>query len=112
MRFDEVLAVLLGWVGLEIEVSTHGANGAEPVTALDAQGRLRRGDSFGTESVNPGSVLFVLDDRAGTQVATFRLHERSFIHGCWYSNYGEVLEIRSGVILILVSPAPTQPNAR
>jgi hypothetical protein len=73
MGFEDILAVLLDWLGLEVEVVTHGANGAQPVAALEAQGRLRRSDSFGTESANPGSVLFVLDDDDGKQIGSFRL---------------------------------------
>jgi hypothetical protein len=104
MGFEEILAVLLGWLGLEVEVGTHGANGAPPVAALEAQGRLRRGDSFGSESASPGSVLFVLDDTDGEQIATFHLFESSFAGGGWYDDAEEVLEIRSGVIQLLVAP--------
>jgi hypothetical protein len=31
LTFEEILGVLLGWLGLEIEVGTHGANGTQPV---------------------------------------------------------------------------------
>jgi hypothetical protein len=44
MEFEDVLSVLLGWTGREIEVGTHGANGAQPVSALEVRGILRRPD--------------------------------------------------------------------
>jgi hypothetical protein len=108
MTFEEVLAVLLGWLGLDVGVGTHGANGAPPVTALEAEGRLSRGEGFGEESALPASVVFVLDDGEGAQIATFRLYENSYAGGGWYDDEEEVLEIRSGVIQLLIAPAVEQ----
>lgn len=116
MSFEEVLAVLLGWLGLNIEVSVHGANGAEPVAALEATGRFRRGEELGAESASPGAFLFILDDGGGGQTGVLRLYERSYAGGGWYDDEEEVLEVRSGVIQILIAPAeessPPSPNDR
>jgi hypothetical protein len=41
-----VFSVLLGWMGREFEVGTHGADGARPVAALEAREVLRRGQDL------------------------------------------------------------------
>lgn len=105
MDLEEVLTVLLGWLGLEIEVSLHGANGSPPVAALEVQGQLRKGEEFGHESASPKSFAFVLDDGDGLQIAAaIHLYESSYAGGGWYDDDEEVLEIRSGVIQILIAP--------
>lgn len=108
MEFEEILAVLLGWMGLELEVSVHGANGAQPVAALEARGQLRRGDDFGFESASPGSFVLVLTGGDGVQAAAVRLFEASYAGGGWYDDEEEVLEVRSGVIQILIAPTEAQ----
>jgi hypothetical protein len=67
LTFEEILGVLLGWLGLEIEVGTHGANGAQPVAAVDVQEELHRGDELGSRSASASSVLFVLRDGDGSR---------------------------------------------
>lgn len=104
MGFEEILAVLHRWLGLAIEVSTHGANAAQPVAALEARGRLRSGDELGAESFSPGSLLFVLVDDGDAQIAAFRLYEDSYAGGGWFDDEEEVLEVRSGVIQLLIAP--------
>jgi hypothetical protein len=104
MGFEDVLALLLGWMGLEIEVGTHGANGAQPVAALEARGYLRRADDF-DEGARRGSFAFYLADAAGNDVGAFRLFQASYAGGGWFDDEEEVLEIRSGVIQILVATA-------
>jgi hypothetical protein len=111
MGFEEILAVLQRWLGLEIEVSTHGANGAAPVTALEARGRLRSGDELRAESAAPGSLVFVITDDGGTQVAAFRLHEDSYAGGGWFDDAEEVIEVRSGVIQLLIAPVEHHADA-
>jgi hypothetical protein len=102
--FEEILAVLHRWLGLQIEVGTHGANGSQPVCAVEAQGRLLNGAEMGSESASPGSFLFTLVDDSNAQVAAFRLYENSYAGGGWFDDEEEVLEIRSGVIQILIAP--------
>ena len=108
MSFEEVLAVLLGWIGVEIEVSVHGANGAQPVAALEAQGCLRNGEELGGESASPGTFMFVLDGEAGVQAGVIRLFESSYAGGGWYDDGEEVLEVRSGAIQLLIAPVKEQ----
>ena len=104
MTFEEILGVLLGWLGLEIEVGTHGANGAQPVAAVDVQGELHRGDELGKRSTSGSSVLFVLRNGDGAQVGSLRLYEQAYQGGGWYDDDEEVLEVRSGVVQILIAP--------
>ncbi len=103
MRLDEVLTVLLGWIGLEIEVGTHGADGALPIAALEARGILRRGEEFGVDDGPSALISFRLEDSAGDEVASLRLYDSAFSGGGWLDDAEEVLEIRSGVIRILVT---------
>jgi hypothetical protein len=103
MGLEEILAVLHSWLGREIEVGTHGSNGAQPVAAVEVRGYLRRGDELGGESASPGAFLFVLDDGDGKEVGSFRLYERALQGGGWFDEDEEVLEIRGGVIQILLS---------
>lgn len=95
--------MLLG-LGLDIEVGTHGANGAQPVAAVDVQGELYRGDELGNGSAAGSSVLFVLRDGDGAQVGSLRSYEQAYKGGGWYDDDEEVLEIRSGVVQILIAP--------
>lgn len=104
MTFEEILGVLLGWLDLEIEVGTHGANGAQPVAAVDVQRELHRGDELGSRSASASSVLFVLRDGDGEQVESLRLYEQAYQGGGWYDDDEEVLEVRSGIIQILIAP--------
>jgi hypothetical protein len=112
MEFEDVLSVLLGWMGQEIEVGTHGANGAEPVTALEARGILRRGDDFEKDAVGRGSLAFYLADTAGSQIAAFRLYESAYSGGGWFDDEEEVLEIRSGVIQLLIATTLSNHDPR
>jgi hypothetical protein len=102
MEFEDVLSVLLGWMGREIEVGTHGADGARPVTALEARGILRRGEDFEEDAVRRGPIVFYLADPAGDPVASFRLYRSAYAGGGWFDDEQVVLEIRSGVIQLLV----------
>lgn len=102
MWLEEILGVLHGWLGLEIEVGTHGANGAQPVTALEVRGFLRAGEASAAPS-GAESFLFILEDDAGRQVGSFCLYEASLAGGGWFDDEEEVLEIRSGVIQLLIA---------
>lgn len=73
MSLKEILAVLLGWIGLEVEVGTHGANGSLPVSALEARGTLRKGEEFGVDDKSPAVFAFRFEDEAGDEVASLRL---------------------------------------
>jgi hypothetical protein len=110
MDFEDVLSVLLGWMGQEVEVGTHGANGDEPVTALETRGILRRGDDFEKNAVSRGSLAFYLADTAGTQIAAFRLYKSAYSGGGWFDDKEEVLEIRSGVIQLLIATTLSRPR--
>jgi hypothetical protein len=103
MGLEEVLAVLLGWIGLEVEVSTHGTEGSDPVLALEARGILRKGEEFEARGSTSASLAFRIDDPAGNQVASLRLYESAFVGGGWFDHDKEVLEVRSGTIRILVT---------
>jgi hypothetical protein len=73
MELQEILGVLHGWIGLEIEVSAHGGGGRAPISAISSRGRLRTGDVLS----RPGAsevFLFVLVDSAGIQIGSFVLY--------------------------------------
>lgn len=110
MTFEEILGVLLSWLGLEIEVGTHGANGAQPVAAVDVQGELHRGDELENRSTSGSSVLFILRND-GAQVGSLRLYEQAYAGGGWYDDDEEVLEVRSGLVQILIATVQ-KPEAR
>lgn len=114
MDLTEVLAVLLGWIGFEVEVGTHGANGSDPVTALDARGTLRRERNSAVMTGAPAVFAFRIEGREGSEVASLRLYESSYVGGGWFDDAEEVLEIRSGVIRILVATVldPDPADAR
>jgi len=82
MEFEDVLSVLLGWMGREIEVGNHGANGAKPVAALEARVPAP-GRDFDDDAARRGSFAFFLNDAAGDQVAAFRLYQSSYSGGGW-----------------------------
>lgn len=103
MGLEEILAVLHGWLGREIEVTTRGSHGAPPVAAVEVRGYLRRGDELEGEDASPATFFFVLDDGNGEQIGSFRLYEEALRGGGWFDEDKEVLEIRSGVIQILLS---------
>ena len=103
LTFEEVLGVLFGWLNLEIEIGTHGANGAQPVAAVDVQGELHRGDELGNRSASGSTILFVLRSDDGAQVGSLRLYEQAFQGGGWYDDDEEVLEVRSGMVQILIA---------
>lgn len=60
------------------------------------------GDELGNRSGS--SVLFVLRNRDGGQARSIRLYEQAYAGGGWYDDDEEVLEVRSGVIQILIAP--------
>lgn len=105
MSFTEVLAILVDWLGRELEVSLHGANGASPTLAAELKGRLRRGDELSSGSEPADALLFVLEGSDGQEMATFVLSERAFKGASWFDTEEDVLEIRSGVIQFLIALA-------
>jgi hypothetical protein len=105
MELEQVLNVLHGWVGTEIEVSAHGARGAAPVSGVSARGRLRAGDVLSPPD-KPEVFLFVLTGASGEQVGSFALDTSAFIGGGWLDHKEEVLEVESGVIQLLITTAP------
>jgi hypothetical protein len=111
MGLEEILGVLHGWIGFEIEVSAHGGRGRAPSSAVSSQGRLRTGDVLS----RPGAsevFLFVLVDSAGIQIGSFALYAEAFRGGGWLDEKEEVLEIESGVVQLLIAlaadDAPTE----
>jgi hypothetical protein len=108
VELEEILGVLQGWMGREVEVSAHGAEGA-PVTALDVRGRLRAGDALGRGERE--RFLFVLDDQEGRQVGSFSLQADVLRGGGWFDRGGEVLKIRTGVILLLLGALPAEEGS-
>ena len=103
--FEQILAVLQGWLGIEIEVSAHGADGKPPISAMSARGRLRTGDVLSRPG-RPEVFLFVLEDPAGRQIGSFALDQGAFGGGGWLDQNQEVLEIESGVVQLLITTAP------
>ena len=94
---EQILAVLHGWLGVEIEVSAHGGQGMAPISAVSVRGRLRAGDVL-SRPERPEVFLFVLVDGAGRQVGSFALDAEAFAGGGWLDEGEEVLEVESGVV--------------
>jgi hypothetical protein len=101
---EEILGVLHGWVGTEIEVSAHGAKGRAPISATSVRGRLRTGDVLSRPG-KPEVFLFVLVDPAGRQIGSFAIDAGVFGGGGWLDDREEVLEVESGVVQILIATA-------
>jgi hypothetical protein len=105
MDFQAVLAVLVDWLGREVEVSLAGADGAAPTLVAELGGRLARGDELSGGSAPADSVMFIPEDDEGRQVGTFILAESAFRGAGWFDPGDEVLEVRSGVVALLISLA-------
>jgi hypothetical protein len=101
---EQILAVLHGWLGTEIEISAHGAEGRAPVSAVSVRGRLRTGDVLSGPD-KPEVFLFVLVDPGGRQVGSFALDAEVFRGGGWLDGNEEVLEVESGVVQLLIATA-------
>jgi hypothetical protein len=101
---EQILGVLHGWVGVEIEVSAHGGEGKAPVSAVSVRGRLRTGDVLSRPD-KPEVFLFVLVDPVGRQVGSFALDAAAFGGGSWLDENEEVLEVESGVVQLLIASA-------
>jgi hypothetical protein len=108
---EEVLAVLHGWLGMDVEVSTHGADGAYPVLALEVRGRPRRGEPLGTGLDQADSLMFELGDDLDRQIGSFVLSTHGFRGGGWLDDEEEVLEMRSGVVKFLIALPEESDNA-
>jgi hypothetical protein len=104
VELEEILAVLHGWLGTEIEVSAHGGKGMAPISAVSARGRLRAGDVLSRPD-RPEVFLFVLVDPGGRQVGSFALDAEAFVGGGWLDQREEVLEVESGVVQLLIATA-------
>ena len=104
MDLDQILAVLHGWLGLEIEVSGHGSDGKPPLMALTVRGRLRSGDVLSRVS-QPEVFLFVLEGQDRGQVGSFSLYAEDYAGGGWLGEDQEVLEVRSGSVQLLIAKA-------
>jgi hypothetical protein len=104
VELEQILEVLHGWVGTEIEVSAHGGQGMAPISALSVRGRLRTGDVLSRPG-KPEVFLFVLVDVGGQQVGSFALDAEAFGGGGWLDDREEVLEIESGVVQMLIATA-------
>lgn len=96
------------WIATEIEVSSHGARGAAPVSAVSVRGRLRTGDVLSRPG-RPEVFLFVLNDMGGRQVGSFAVDAEAFGDGGWLDERREVLEIESGVVQLLLVPVDDDP---
>jgi hypothetical protein len=102
---EQILSVLHGWLGVEIEVSAHGGQGKAPISAVSVRGRLRTGDMLSRPG-RPEVFLFVLVDGDGVQVGSFALDAEAFGGGGWLDEKEEVLEVESGVVQLLIATAP------
>jgi hypothetical protein len=103
MELEEILMVLHGWIATEIEVSAHGGRGTAPISAVSVRGRLRTGDVLSRPG-KPEVFLFILGDAQGRQVGSFAVDAAAFGGGGWLDEGGEVLEIESGVVQLLLVP--------
>lgn len=65
MELEQVLNVLHGRVGTEIEVSAHGGGEMAPVSGVSARGRLRAGDVLSP----PGKPEVFLSSSPGPQAS-------------------------------------------
>jgi hypothetical protein len=101
---EEIVTVLHGWVGTEIEVSAHGSQGKAPISAVSVRGRLRTGDVVSSPG-KPEVFLFVLVDDTGMQVGSFALDAEAFGGGGWLDEKEEMLEVESGVVQLLIASA-------
>jgi hypothetical protein len=104
MELEEILAVLHGWLGTEIEVSVQGGQGKAPTLAVSSRGCLRTGDILSRPG-DPEVFLFVLTDATGLQVGSFALYADAFSGGGWLDGKEDVLEIESGVTQLLFAIA-------
>lgn len=77
MDLEQILGVLHGWVGTEIEVSAHGSRGMAPTSALSVRGTLRTGDVLSRPDKSE-VFLLVLVGPAGRQVGSFALDAEVF----------------------------------
>jgi hypothetical protein len=105
VKLEEVLGVLHGWLGMQVEVSAHGGQGMAPISAMSARGRLRTGDLLSRPG-RPEVFLFVLAGEAGEQVGSFALDAEAFGGAGWLDAGEEVLEVESGVVQLLITTAP------
>jgi hypothetical protein len=104
VELEQILAVLHGWLGSEIEVSAHGGQGRAPISAVSVRGRLRTGEVLSRPD-RPEVFLFVLVDPSGRQVGSFALDAEAFGGGGWLDGGEEVLEVESGVVQLLIATA-------
>jgi hypothetical protein len=102
---EQILEVLHGWIGREIEVSAHGSRGRAPISAVSARGRLRTGDVL-SRPERPEVFLFVLLGAEGLRSGSFALEVEVFRGGGWLDAREEVLEVESGVVQLLITEAP------
>jgi hypothetical protein len=56
------------------------------------------------------SLIFLLGGGNGTQIGSFFLHSGAFAGAGWYDDEEEVLEVRSGVIQLLIAPVKTHDD--
>lgn len=84
MDLEEVLGVLHDWLGLglEIEISVHGAN--RPVGGALSCTAICGGEMNSTRIQTSMSPSLVLDDGDGTKIGSFSLPARVFRGGGWF----------------------------
>jgi hypothetical protein len=110
MELEQILAVLHGWIGLEIEVSAHGGRGTPPISAVSVRGRLRTGDVLSRPD-SPEIFLFTLVDEDQRQVGSLVLEAEAFGGGGWLDTDEEVLEVESGNVQMLIALAVEDEDA-
>jgi hypothetical protein len=74
--------------------------GEAPKVAEDMASSFREGHP----PRNSIEVLFVLRNGDGGKAGSLRLYEQTYQGGGWYDDAEEVLEVRSGVVQILIAP--------
>lgn len=107
MDFEDALSVLLGWLGVELQVTLHGAFGVPPTIAAELFGTLRCGDELSRGLGPANSIVFVLDSEDEHEASTFILDKAAFLGAGWFDEDEEVLAINCGLIQFLICLADT-----
>jgi hypothetical protein len=105
MELEQVLNVLHGRVGTEIEVSAHGGGEMAPVSGVSARGRLRAGDVLSP----PGKPEVFLSSSPGPRAsrsAPSPSRPPRLAGQGWLDQKEEVLGVESGVVQLLITTAP------
>jgi hypothetical protein len=103
VTWEEVLTVLLGWVGRRLSVAIATAGDA-PVMLANMTGRLRAGAELSPDDTEGPAVYFHFDD-AGTGFLLARAH---FEGGGWHEQDPSTLLVRLGAVTLWIDQDPDE----